>query len=124
MSIEVGDQSGGRFETVDALVDTGATYTVLPSSILQRLGVVPHRRTTFELADGRRMELEMGRTWVRLDGQQEQTLVVFGNDVADAILGAVTLEEFLLSVDPVHQRLQRVDALLMSTGTTEVSALQ
>ena len=113
VSIEVGDPAGTRFESVDSLVDTGATYTVVPASLLQRLDVRPHRRTTFELADGRRMDLEMGRTWIRLNGQQELTLVVFGMDDTDAILGAVTLEEFLLAVDPVHQRLTNVNALLM-----------
>jgi hypothetical protein len=70
------------------------------------------------------MDLEMGRTWIRLDGQQGLTLVVFGSEESDAILGEVTLEEFLLSVDPVHQRLQRVDALLMSSTAAELNAHQ
>ena len=30
---------GDREETVEALVDTGATYTSLPASLLSRLGV-------------------------------------------------------------------------------------
>ena len=45
------------------------------------------------------------------------TLVVFGEEGMDPIFGAVTLEEFLLAVDPVHQRLTPVNALLKSFST-------
>jgi hypothetical protein len=55
----------------------------------------------------------MGRTWVRIDGNEEMTLVVFGEDDAQPLLGAVTLEEFLLAPDPIRQRLVPVNGLLM-----------
>jgi predicted aspartyl protease len=42
--IQVGDAKLERFEPIEALVDTGATYTVLPRSLLRELGVVPHTR--------------------------------------------------------------------------------
>lgn len=107
--LEVGDKTQSRFEVVDALVDTGATYTVLPRALLERLGVVPHARGRFELADGSEVELDLGRTWVRLNGHEEFTLVVFGED---ALLGAVTLEELRLAPDPAGRRLLSVPALL------------
>ena len=56
----------------------------------------------------------MGRTWLRLDGSEEMTLVVFGEDDVQPLLGAVTLEEFLLAPDPVRKRLVSVHGLLMS----------
>jgi clan AA aspartic protease len=99
--IEVGDASGERFETVDALVDTGATNTALPATLLRRLGILPHRRSNFDLADGRQVELDIGRAWVRVDGQQEFTQVVFGGDGTEPILGAVTLQEMGLRADPL-----------------------
>lgn len=108
--IEIGDAARGRFEPVDALVDTGATYTVLPESLLRDLGIVAHTRARFVLADGSQVERELGRAWVRLGGQQEYTLVVFGDE---ALLGAVTLEELRLAPDPVSQRLVPVPALMM-----------
>jgi predicted aspartyl protease len=112
--IEIGNQEGQLFERFEALVDTGSTYTVIPASVLNRLNVRPHRRSVFELADGSRREWDMARTWVKLDGQLEQTLVVFGAETDELILGAVTLEEFLLAPDPVRGRLMPVPALLMS----------
>jgi predicted aspartyl protease len=112
--LQVGDQAGSRYETVEALVDTGATYTVLPGSVLRELGVQPHRTSIFELADGSRHEWQMGRTWVRLQDKQEMTLVVFGEDDVSPLLGAVTLEEFLLAPDPIRKTLVSVPGLLMT----------
>ncbi|PYN27147.1 MAG: hypothetical protein DMD76_08645, partial [Candidatus Rokuibacteriota bacterium] len=77
VEIEVGDPTGGRFERIDALVDTGATYTSLPHPRLDALGVTPHARDSFLLADGRRVKRDIGRTWIRIGEQAEMTLVVF-----------------------------------------------
>lgn len=59
VSIEVGDPAGQRYETVEALVDTGATYTTLPAPRLHGPGRVPHARDTFVLADSRRVERDI-----------------------------------------------------------------
>ena len=94
-------------------MDTGATYTVVPASLLRRLGVTPHTRAPFELADGRRREMELGRSWVRIGERAEHTLVLFGDEEAGALLGAYTMEGLLLAPDPVRQRLVEVPGLLM-----------
>jgi len=111
--IEIGDPAGERFQPVEALVDTGATNTMVPAPVLRQIGVQPYRKTEFELADGSRMELDVGRTWVRVNGQQEFTQVVFGTDDSAPILGAITLEEMALAVDPVGRRLVPVHKYLM-----------
>ncbi len=98
---------------MEALVDTGATNTLVPAKTLRDLGVVPRSRARFAIADGSKLGLDIGRTWVRVDGQQEFTQVVFGDDDAVPVLGVVTLEEMGLSVDPVAGRLVPVDRYLM-----------
>ena len=110
VQIEVGGREQERFEPVEVLVDTGATYTVLPRELLRGLGVVPHARAPFVIADGREIELEIGWARVRVDGHEELSLVVFG-DVS--LLGAFTLEALRLAPDPVGRRLVPVPALLM-----------
>jgi clan AA aspartic protease len=111
--IEVGDPERRRFETVAALVDTGATHTTLPAELLRSLGVVPHRKARFELADGSSEELDIGRAWVRVEGRLEHTLVAFGPEGVPSLLGATTLEEMHLAVDPVRQRLVPTNPLLL-----------
>jgi clan AA aspartic protease len=111
--IEVGDIQGRRFESVEALVDTGSSYTLVPRSLLQRLGVTPEERWPFTLADGRTVEYDVAQVQVRLDGRRRYTVVVFGDDGAQCLLGVVTLEKFRLGVDPVSRRLIPVPGLLM-----------
>ena len=105
IQIEIGNFEGTRFERFDALVDTGATYTMVPSSVLARLGVTPGWSRTFGLADGSIRDYDMAETKVRLDGVVATTLVVFGDEGAEPRVGAYTLESLGLSVDPVGQRL-------------------
>lgn len=92
-------------ETIQALVDTGATLTVVPRPILERLGVRPVGRRRFSLADGRLMEYEIGSAIARLDGQELPTICVFGDADMEPLIGVVTLESFFLGVDPVNQTL-------------------
>ncbi len=110
--IEVGNPEGNRWERVEALVDTGASYTLLPRPVLERLVVSGAFRHPFVLADGRQLEYEVAETRVRLDGQTRITLVIFGEEGAEPLLGAYTLEGFGLAPDPVGRRLIPVPGLL------------
>jgi aspartyl protease family protein len=116
VEIQVSDAGGEKSRTVQALVDTGATYTVLPASLLQELGLAPHTKAEFVLGNGQRVEDDIGRAWVQLDGRREFTLVVFGNEDAEPVVGAVTLEEFRLAPDPVSKQLIPEPGLLMRIG--------
>ena len=112
VDLEIGDPSGQSFETVEALVDTGASYTVMPPSLLGKLGIVPDSRRAFVLADGARIERDLGETRVRMRGEERTSPVVFGSEGATPLLGALTLEIFSLGVDPVRKRLVPVDNLI------------
>ena len=106
--IEVGDPAGDYFEPVEAMVDTGAFYTMLPSSALHRLGVEPEESESFELADGSVRVFNLGETRVRVEGREVSTVVVFGGEDVTSLLGAYTLERLRLVVDPRNQRLMRI----------------
>ena len=112
-TIDVGDLQGERYERVDALVGTGASYTTVSTALLRRLGVTVHDKAVFTLAHGRRIEREIGQTWIKIDGRSVITLVVFGEEGTDLLLGAYALEGLRLGVDPVGQRLISVPGLLM-----------
>jgi len=111
--LEIGDPAGERWQDVDAVVDTGASYTVIPRPILERLTVTPQDRFPFVLADGTQIERDVAETRVRLTGRIRTTLVIFGDEDAPALLGASTLEGFRLAVDPVTRRLISVPGLLL-----------
>ncbi len=110
--IEIGDVGGERFEELEALVDTGATTTVVPGATLRRLGIVPTKRETFEYAGGSRVELGMAEAKARVEGRETTTWVIFGEEESSALLGAYTLEGVFLGVDPYGRRLIPVQGLL------------
>ncbi|MHB8682961.1 MAG: aspartyl protease family protein [Dehalococcoidia bacterium] len=112
VTIHAGDPGRTRFEPVEALVDTGASYTMLPAALLRRLDVPVTGSRPFVLASGERITREVGQTWVRVDGREVMTVVAFGDDGGPSLLGAVTLEEFGLGVDPLGQKLIEVPGLL------------
>jgi clan AA aspartic protease len=114
--VEIAATPAGPFRTVDALVDTGAIYTLLPASILREIGVEPAFKMPFVYADGRRVEMDTGTIAVRVDGRLRYTPCIFGEESSGAILGVVTLEELGLGVDPVNRRLIEVPGLLMKCG--------
>lgn len=113
VTMDIGDPLGENWEPVDALVDTGSTYTWVSRVLLARLDVHPQFRREFETADGRIIERDMAIAMVRWDGETMPTLVVFAGNGDAALLGAYTLEGFGLAPDPVNQRLIRVRGLAM-----------
>ncbi len=111
IELEIGDPQGERYKTVSALVDSGATYTMLPGSLLRELGVEPLESRTFIVADDRRIQRAFGVANVRIDGREIPSPVVFADDNSMPLLGAVTLEIFALGIDPVHSRLIDIPSL-------------
>ena len=103
--LRISSMDGHQAQDIEATVDTGAAYTTLPARLLRELGIAPMGKRTFLLADGRRVELDIGRAWATINGASEVTLVVFGEDDAPSLLGAYTLEGPGLAVDPTSQRL-------------------
>ena len=110
--LQITSMEGGEVLDIEATVDTGATYTMLPSGMLRRLGVESIGKAEFELADDRIVELEMGRVWVTIDGASEVSLVIFGEDGTPPLLGAYTLEGLRLAADPVQRRLVPTRSIL------------
>lgn len=111
--IEVADPQGTRFEPLTALVDTGASYLVVPAPILESLAVRRLEKRPFTLGDGRSIDYDVGVALLRMDGRALPTLCVFGDVESQPVLGAVAMETFGLAPDPVSQTLIRVPGLLM-----------
>jgi clan AA aspartic protease len=112
--IDIADVDGLRYETVEALVDTGAAYTTIPRDILGQIGLIPDRERRFVLANGQKVTYGAAWARVRIRGVEQPTLVIFGDLGSLPLLGAVTLEEFSLGVDPLNRRLIEVESYLAS----------
>ena len=90
--------------SVSALVDTGASMTQVPTSVLEELGVDRQYSERFLLADGSRTELSVGEVRMELVGKLRTINVVFGAEGSSVLLGALALETFALVADARNQR--------------------
>ena len=90
------------------LVDSGATYTVVPANILEKLGIEPYGKEEFSLADvSRTIKRKVGGALYEYDGRKGVAPVVFGKKGDSQLLGAFTLEALGLTLDSLKRRLYK-----------------
>ena len=95
-------------QTVDALVDVDTTFTVIPSPILDRLGIESHRSVRLRRPNGQEEERRIGQVMAEFAGVERSVQCVFADADDPSIIGMVTLEAFLLKPDQKKKRLERV----------------
>ena len=113
--LEIASDAGERWARIEAIVDTGSTYTWVPGGVLTRIGVRPRFKREFETADKRVVSRDIGVAMARINGEEIPTIVVFAEPGGPALLGAYTLEGFGLASDPANERLIRVRGLAMTS---------
>jgi len=91
---------------LDFLVDSGATYTLLPIDVWQAIGLTPKRALTFALADGTKMERQISECHIALDVGEGYSPVILGEPGDAPLLGVVTLENLGLIFNPFTRKLQ------------------
>ncbi len=89
---------------IQALVNTGATRTVLPSSVVQQLGLRIRGQEIAQYADGRQEVVGLtGPVVIELLGRETiEAVMVTGNEV---LIGQTVLETLDLLVNCKNQRL-------------------
>ncbi len=105
IEIQNWERRGPRRALPDTLVDTGSEYTWIPRDVLEELGVVAQRKQGFIVADGRRIDREIGYALVRAGGSEAPDLVVFAEPGDMVLLGAHSLEGLNVKIDPVRKEL-------------------
>jgi clan AA aspartic protease len=88
-----------------ALVDTGATDTFLPASVLRKVGIKPSARRSYELADGTEQELPIGFGIIEVQGRAAGGTLVFAGEGEEPLLGVTVLESTGFWIDPQKERL-------------------
>ncbi|MEM1574712.1 MAG: Retroviral aspartyl protease [Nitrososphaerota archaeon] len=101
-----------KLREVELLADTGAIYTVLPSSLLKELNVKTIGKRKFKLANNEVVERDIGLIGIEIEDRFTYTIVVFGEESVN-LLGVTTLEELGLEVDPIKGVLRPMELLLM-----------
>jgi len=101
----LGLKDGSRFQRVIAVINPNTSYTVMPSTLLEMLGVEPQWTDLLQAADGTRNEYSVAEVRVRIDDRERATNCVFGSPDSQPTVGKYTLDGFGLAVDEANNRL-------------------
>ena len=96
----------GRF-----LVDTGATDSLVPARWLRDIGLEPEETRSYELADGRALEIGVASARFEFMGSFAVGIVLFGDDDAEPLLGVTALESVGVEIDPREQKLKKLPTI-------------
>ncbi len=113
---EIASMTGDAWATVEGMVDTGATYSWVPSDLLASLHIDPDDEAEFVLADGTHVRYPVAWVKLRLEGKGTYSICVFGEADSRPLLGAFALEALRLAVDPLNKRLIPVPGYLLTSG--------
>jgi clan AA aspartic protease len=94
------------------LVDTGATYSVVPEPVLRQLGIKPGRVLELYLADGTSITRRRGNALFAYKDLEAPAPVMFGEEGDSTLLGVTTLECLGLVFDPVKRELRPMHLML------------
>ena len=99
-------------EPVEFLVDSGAVHSVVPTVVLDRLGIRHLDAQEFRLADGTKVTRRKGVAVFRYGERIGGAAVIFGEDGDSNLLGATTLESLGLVLDPLRRELRPLPMVL------------
>jgi predicted aspartyl protease len=103
--VGVGNPADREFQWVEALVDTGATYSMMPASLLgELLNLLPEDEEVFTLADGSEQRYGLGQASFKIGDRERISPVIFGPEDL-YLLGATSLQTFGLIADTTNHRL-------------------
>ena len=94
------------------LVDSGAQYSVVPTTVLRRLGIKPGKTKSFILADGTEIKRTVGQALFRMNGEEGASPVIFGEKGDSTLLGILSLEALGLVLDPFKRELRPLPMIL------------
>jgi clan AA aspartic protease len=97
---------------IKMLVDSGAAYSMVPRTVLEKLGIKPRTKRSFLLADGTDVERRLSEARFEFQNESATSPVIFGEANDAALLGMVTLETLGLILDPFHRQLRPLPRLL------------
>jgi clan AA aspartic protease len=102
-----------RLRRKKLFADSGALYSIVPKETLRAINIRPYGTETFTLADGSTITRDVGNAFIRINGRQAPTPVIFGEKSDGSLLGVIALESLGLTIDPRTGKLRPAPLFLM-----------
>lgn len=98
--------SKATVELKNVLIDTGATYTVLPEQILGEIGAWgPMPEVEVALGDGKKVKAKAYGVAIKIEGVEAPSISITFEG-AQTVIGVETLESIGLKLDPTTGKLE------------------
>jgi clan AA aspartic protease len=111
VDIRISSEDCLKVTEVRALVDTGATLTIIPRSLAIDLGLRVTGKSRVETGAGV-IELDRSRAYIEIMGRGDIIPVLISDIIDKVLIGVTTLEILELEVDPITGRLRERTLLL------------
>ena len=105
VTIQVGNTLGGDLHEVEALVDTGATHTVLPREFLDGMSIETPCVCDVRIGGDLVQEWGMGMAKIAYGGRMRPCPILASPAGEEYLVGATTLETLGFLVDPIAEAL-------------------
>ncbi|MGB9729799.1 MAG: retroviral-like aspartic protease family protein [Thermoprotei archaeon] len=112
VDVIIGDLEGKKRIKVTALVDTGATFTVIPENISKDLNLTyTGEKVKVSTAKGYD-ELDLVHAILEIDKKRRIMPVLISKHIDRVLIGVITLEAMQLRVNPLTGKLEEYTILL------------
>ena len=111
--ISIGDTERLQWIDLSAKVDTSMFMMFVPGSLLRKLGLTPASTQKIQTADGSSRDMDMAYTWIRANGREMMTYIIFNDEETEPLMGRLAVNSLLLTVDPVAQKLVPMTNILI-----------
>ena len=91
---------------LDGLVDTGATFSKMPITICNKLGLKPRRKVAVKLSDEHVIQRSVCNAEAEIEGVKDLIPITLGDEGEEPLIGYTTLEILGFKVNPITQKLE------------------
>jgi len=100
-----------------ALMNTSATFTVIPRHIYEELGLSTVSKRRVKTTNGY-VDMDKSFALMKVGNKHEASPALVSNELNEALTGVVTLELLGLTVDPTTGELREIEILMLKTDLT------
>ena len=119
VSVAIHGPQGAAY--LDALADTGATFSKIPMTLAEDLGLAATHEVQVELGDGSMITRPLVLADVEVAGVRRPMLVATSQGAETPLLGYTALEILGFKVNPVTRSLEKTPAIEIREGRSTVN---
>ena len=120
IEITISNIEGTKSTKTKALIDTGATFTIIPEKLARELEIKPTGEKIKVITAKGQDKLELAHALIEIYGKKRITPILISKHIDKVLIGIITLEAAQLKVNPITGKLEEHTALLYQTEGAKI----